>query len=150
MTYAAFANAGSGFFARRSAFASPAYRFLHCRRRRPERRIEIAFPAVPRKIDASAHDEDALAREPAHLLAERSAAGRKRDPSVGAQHAMPWQFCVRHFAEDPPDEARAARQPRARRELAVARDAAFRNRADRAEDRRRIDRRAGLAPLRVA
>src|SRR5690348_10317139 len=105
---------------------------------------------MSRKIDAAAHDEHAFAGEPSHLLAERTAPGRKCDPPVRAQHAMPWEPRIGHLAEDASDEPRAAGQARARGELAVTRDRAFRNRPDRLDDRGRIDRRAGLPALRLA
>src|SRR5690349_12225571 len=98
--------------------------------------IEIAVPAVRREIDLAIHHEHAFGREQAHLLPERLAAGRKRDASVRAQHAVPRQWLAFPDAEHVTDEPRASRQAGTRGDLAVARHRALGDREDRARDAR--------------
>ncbi len=113
-----------------------------CRRRRaPQQIVEIALPPMSGEIDATLADQDAFAREMAHLLAKTAAPRRKRNATVRAQHAIPRQVdSCRRFPQDATHQARAPRETRALGNFTVTGDATTRNRLDRSQDREMFGR----------
>jgi hypothetical protein len=134
--YAGFSSTRRAESERLNAFCVTGTTFAAWRRgRRPEQAIDVAPPTERLEVDAAIAHEHALAREPAHLLAERAAARRERDAAVRTQHALPRQAGVACLAEHAADQPRAAGQAGAARNFAVAGDATLRDRGDRGADR---------------
>ena len=105
------------------------------RRRLPQQPVEVTLPSEGREIDPTVAHEHALGRKKPYLLAEGTAAHRERDAAIGAQDTLPRQPGIVAVTEHVSDEPRATGQPRASCNLAIARDAAARDRRDRGADR---------------
>ena len=85
--------------------------------------------------DPAPMDGDALGSQSPRLKAGQRRSDRCRQPTIGMQHALPWQFAIDARPQDMAHEPRTPRQPRLPGDRTVAADPAQGNGTDRSLDR---------------